>query len=323
MNENTGKRRKEIIIDDNRDFKGVWIPERLYLTREFTANEKFLLIEIYSLTQNKSRQCFASNKHFANFVGIKENTVQKMLLKFENAGYLKRFYEYKENTKEIERRILILTNKFYDKFINEHENFFENDIDESPQGHGFSSTGVVDKNPHISNTYLSNTNEDIEVYTSPVGEDKAYTAKPRKTKKLPVSQKETYEKLKQLEKDMLYRFDDIVDQYDISERSKKNIKRIFRVYLEKYTKKTGLIHPILKDETLEKVFIALATIDDTEYGHFYNVADYETRKDGSGVLDDLVEEHFRTKHKRKTDWHITHFAKDQYLNLLSQRVIEY
>lgn len=112
--------KKKIVIPDSRDFKGVWIPERLYLTRELTPNEKFLLLEIHSLTKSSSRKCFASNKHFADFVGLKENTVQKMLLKLESSGYIKRSYEYKTNTKEMDTRIIVLTKKFYDDFVNEN-----------------------------------------------------------------------------------------------------------------------------------------------------------------------------------------------------------
>lgn len=121
MPETSKKEKKGIVISDNRDFKGIWIPERLYLTREFTPNEKFLLLEIYSLTKNKSRECFASNRHFADFVGLKENTIQKMISKFENAGYIKRRYIYKDNTMEIEKRTIRLTKKFYDNFVNEKD----------------------------------------------------------------------------------------------------------------------------------------------------------------------------------------------------------
>lgn len=113
--------KKKIVIPDSRDFKGIWIPERLYLTRELSPNEKFLLVEIYSLTKNNSRKCFASNRHFADFVGLKENTVQKMMAKLENAGYIKRNYEYKDGTNEIEMRTISLTRKFYDDFVNEKE----------------------------------------------------------------------------------------------------------------------------------------------------------------------------------------------------------
>ena len=92
------KAKKEIVISEGRDFKGIWIPERLYLSPDLSPREKFLLIEIYSLTQ-KDKGCFASNKHFANFIGLKENSIQKMLLKFEQLGLIERIFEYKENTK--------------------------------------------------------------------------------------------------------------------------------------------------------------------------------------------------------------------------------
>ena len=89
------KAKKEIVISEGRDFKGIWIPERLYLSPDLSPREKFLLIEIYSLTQ-KDKGCFASNKHFANFIGLKENSIQKMLLKFEQLGLIERIFEYKE-----------------------------------------------------------------------------------------------------------------------------------------------------------------------------------------------------------------------------------
>lgn len=128
-------------MPDGRDFKGVWIPGRLYLTREFSPNQKFLLIEISSLTNSKNKQCYASNKHFADFIGLKENTIQKMILNLENAGYIKRSFEYKEGSKEISKRIIELTNKFYESFVNEHENEKTKGMEKSPYGHGENSMG--------------------------------------------------------------------------------------------------------------------------------------------------------------------------------------
>lgn len=149
--DNTEKRaKKEIVIDEGRDFKGVWIAKNLYLSREFTPNEKFVLIEIYSLATGKKKQCYASNKHFADFVGLKENTVKKMLSKFENAGYIKRVYTYKANSKEIDSRIITLTDKFYKSFINEYEPCVD-EVENNQQGGGIESTGVVDKNSQLSN----------------------------------------------------------------------------------------------------------------------------------------------------------------------------
>ena len=196
MSETVKREKKEIVISENRDFKGVWIPERLYLTREFTPNEKFLLIEIYSLTKNKNRECFANNKHFADFVGLKENTVQKMMLKFENVGYIKRNYEYREGTKEIDRRTIKLTQKFYDNFINETENadFYAEDMENNQEGYGMESTYPIDKNPHgnglkvgdkynnfKSNNDLRNTNNSLSVEraVSESEQPKPETSKPK------------------------------------------------------------------------------------------------------------------------------------------------
>lgn len=117
--------RKEQSISEKRerDFTGVFIPSRLYLTNKFSPREKFLLVEIYSLRKkDKSGDCFASNRHFADFIGVSERTVQSMLNGLKTDGYVEAWYEYeKENPKVIHCRHLVLTEKFYEKFINEHE----------------------------------------------------------------------------------------------------------------------------------------------------------------------------------------------------------
>lgn len=155
--------KKEIIIAENRDFKGIWIPQKLYMSRVFSPNEKFLLLEIYSLSKKNS--CYASNSHFADFVGLKENTIQKMLAKFETLGYINRTFEYKDgNRKEIKRRWITLTQKFYDCFINENIPMEKN---QPPHGIKSIEGGLnkinegVDKNPEGSNNNLNNTNHSL------------------------------------------------------------------------------------------------------------------------------------------------------------------
>ena len=131
---------KEIVIPENRDFKGVWIYKNLYLSREYTPNEKFLLLEIYSLSKGKNKQCYANNRHFADFIGVKENTIQKEILKLEKNGHIRREYTYKNGTREIASRIITLTQKFYDDFINESEiKEQEEGVDKNPRGGGLES----------------------------------------------------------------------------------------------------------------------------------------------------------------------------------------
>lgn len=268
MSENNKKEKKEIIISENRDFKGVWIPERLYLTREFTPNEKFVLIEIYSLTKNKSRKCFASNKHFADFVGLKENTVQKMMLKFENAGYLKRIYELKENSKEIERRVVILTDKFYDLFINENSGDMENNQSPSGEksigGDGKKSTGEVDKKSEISNTSikynsnLSNTdlsNTDNKASTKVEDNYKAFPSGKDAVQpsKLPYE----YSK-KQLDDYISNKVAEIINEVapDETEQIGSTAKIIYMFY-DKFLKNRKERHPILSDSAYAAVVVKL------------------------------------------------------------------
>ena len=134
------KDKKEIVISESRDFKGVWIYKNLYLSRDYTPNEKFLLLEIYSLSNGKNKQCYANNRHFADFIGVKENTIQKAILKLEKNGHIRREYTYKNGTREIASRIITLTQKFYDDFINESEiKEQEEVVDKNPRGGGLES----------------------------------------------------------------------------------------------------------------------------------------------------------------------------------------
>lgn len=138
-----------------------------------------------------------------------------------------------------------------------------------------------------------------------------------------VAQKKSRAELKELEQDMINRFCKAAQQYDVTEVALNNIINAFKRYLCRYTEKTNKVHPILKDETLDKIFIALATIDDEEYSHYSGVADYEVDEYGISYLDELVDEHFKSEHQCDTDYHISHFANSNYLSLVAQHIVEY
>lgn len=87
-----------------RDFKGVWIPKDIYLHEGLTPTDKFLLVEIESLAKNG--ECFASNNHFSNFLGVSKNHVTKLIRKLVHMGFIKVDLIYKKGTKEVEKRII-------------------------------------------------------------------------------------------------------------------------------------------------------------------------------------------------------------------------
>ena len=72
---------------ENRNFQGVWIPKEIYLSQELNWTEKILLIEITSL--DNEEHCIASNKYFADFLGVNEFTISHAISKLKKLGYIK------------------------------------------------------------------------------------------------------------------------------------------------------------------------------------------------------------------------------------------
>lgn len=132
---------KDIMIDEKRDFKGVWIPKEIYLNPELSCTEKFLLVEIQSLSENG--ECFASNDHFAKFLGIAKNTVAKMLTRLRKLGYLETHITYKAGTCQVEKRVLTVTL-----------------LEKNPIGIGEKSNAPIGKKSNYKNTYIKNTKEE-------------------------------------------------------------------------------------------------------------------------------------------------------------------
>jgi len=88
-----------------RDFKGVWFPKWLWLSKDLTDREKMFYVEIDSL--DKEEGCFASNQHFSELFGISKNRCTEIIKSLEKKGYLSINLERKG--KEIQRRILKIT----------------------------------------------------------------------------------------------------------------------------------------------------------------------------------------------------------------------
>lgn len=261
--------KREVVIPENRGFKGVWIPDRLYLTREFTPNEKFVLIEIYSLTR-KDRLCYATNKHFSDFVGLSESAIKKMMAKFEKLGYISRTIEYKNGSKEIIRRFIKLTNKFYESFVNETEIPEENadgKADDgggkkSPRGGGKKSPRVVEKSIQISNTDIkcnsisSNTDsnkvfsqEEKTNYNKAFSGEKAYRSPD-------ISYEYTEKEFKEF---ITKKVDHIVKEISPEEydASVEPISAIIAYFYKRYYKCTGKRHPILTEAVYTKIIMKL------------------------------------------------------------------
>lgn len=75
------------MTNQERDFKGVWIPRIVWLDDRLNALEKVILTEIDSLDQGE-RGCWASNKHIAQFCQCSETKVSTAISKLVKLGYL-------------------------------------------------------------------------------------------------------------------------------------------------------------------------------------------------------------------------------------------
>lgn len=73
--------------NNQRDFKGVWIPKEIWLDKRLNMLEKGILTEIDSL-DNSENGCFASNKYLAEFCQCSETKVSTAISKLIKIGYI-------------------------------------------------------------------------------------------------------------------------------------------------------------------------------------------------------------------------------------------
>lgn len=74
-------------MNDNRDFKGVWIPKEVWLDTRLNALDKVILMEIDSLDQGE-KGCYASNEHLANFCQCSKTKVSTAISKLIECEYV-------------------------------------------------------------------------------------------------------------------------------------------------------------------------------------------------------------------------------------------
>ena len=87
-----------------RAFRGVFIPAHIWLDKNLNATEKCLLAEIDSLSNIGG--CFASNQHFAEFLGLSKERARKLIAQLKDKGYIEIELIYKEGTYEVDKRII-------------------------------------------------------------------------------------------------------------------------------------------------------------------------------------------------------------------------
>lgn len=95
------------MTEQKRVVKGVWIPIEIWENEHLSIQEKVVLAEIDSFC-SRYESCYASNEHFAKFIGVSTRRIRDILKSLEDKHLIEREVIYKKGTKEIEKRFLRL-----------------------------------------------------------------------------------------------------------------------------------------------------------------------------------------------------------------------
>ena len=137
--------------EQQRAFKGVWIPAEIWLNEDLSLQEKALLADIDSFC-SCYESCYASNEHFAKFIGVSTRRIKDIIKGLEDKKLIEREIVYKQGTKEIQKRLLRLP---YPSGRNLHGGGAEKFP--TPREEKFPTPG--EENCPESNTCISNTNK--------------------------------------------------------------------------------------------------------------------------------------------------------------------
>lgn len=113
------KRKTEFTLEElekidtvKRDFKGVWIPKELLFEPGINKLQMAMITEISSLSVG-NMGCFASNKHFAEFLNVSSPRASQLITDLESKKYVKtKKFSNPDNSKQIIRREIYLLRKF-------------------------------------------------------------------------------------------------------------------------------------------------------------------------------------------------------------------
>ena len=228
-----------ISLPDNRDFKGVWIPAELYLNTDLSAIEKLIIVEIDSLSQRG--MCFASNQHFADFLGLSVDRVKHIIPDLVKRGYLnsKTFYNPDKKKKE---RILTVRRDSTDQSA-------KNDTYQSAKNDTISITDIK-YNSNIynidSNTYSKvNMKHDNNTLSATIN----CSMISAETAPAPHINKAKLQDYEQLQMTLLQVYSDI--GIKATEDTKEKITYFFNYFAEAYKTKRGFnLYPVSYDKLI-------------------------------------------------------------------------
>ena len=125
------------------------IPAYVRYDNELTDKAKLLYGEISALA-NKTGECWASNKYFAELYSCSVRTITTLLTSLKEKDYIEINHIYRINSKEIEKRIIKLKKEVWKNISIGIEKNFHRGMEENFEG-------GIEKNFQDNNTSINNT----------------------------------------------------------------------------------------------------------------------------------------------------------------------
>lgn len=145
--------------EQQRQFKGIWIPKEIWLNKDLTFQEKIILVEIDSYDDGQVG-CFATNKHFVNNFGINSSRISQIIQSLQRKNYITITYDF--NGKEIIKRYLHINRPPYPPKEGMSKNnigMLKNEIGVCQFDKGGYVKKLKDNNTNINNTNINNKEE--------------------------------------------------------------------------------------------------------------------------------------------------------------------
>lgn len=130
------------------------LPSSIRYDNRLKPNEKLLYSEITALS-NKTGLCYATNKYFADLYEVENETISRWIKHLKELQYIDVEIIYKEDTKEIDKRVIKINGIPIDKNINAY-------IPNNQEGYCKKRQEGIDEKVKENNTSINNTSINIK-----------------------------------------------------------------------------------------------------------------------------------------------------------------
>lgn len=142
------------------------LPADVRLDKRLLPFERILFSDILTLA-NKNGYCFASNAYFAKTYGVSTVSVSTWISNLVKYGYLSRTYDYKDNTKKMERRRLYVKEDFmtYKSRLNDpHKGDFKEGIKADFKENSINMNNIKNNIDHTTKVSMENSSRPPKKY---------------------------------------------------------------------------------------------------------------------------------------------------------------